>query len=141
MSQSEIAVLASIVQGEQCCDNEEKKIIAELYLNRLEKGMKLQSDPTVIFAIGDFTIQRVYYEQLKFDSPYNTYVVEGLPPGPIGFASKSSLDAVLNHDENDYIFMCAKPELNGKHNFAKTGEQHEIYAQQYRKALKEKGIH
>lgn len=140
LSQSEVATLASIVQGEQCCDNEEKRIIAGLYLNRIEKGMKLESDPTVIFAIGDFTIQRVYYEQLKFDSPYNTYLIYGLPPGPIGFASKSSLDAVLNHDTNEYLFMCAKPDLSGKHNFAKTYEQHKIYAQLYRKALIEKGI-
>ena len=141
LSQSEVAILASIVQAEQCCDNEEKKVIAGLYLNRIEKGMKLQSDPTVIFAIGDFTIQRVYSNQLKFDSPYNTYVVYGLPLGPIGFPAKTSMDAVLEHDENDFIYMCAKSTLNGKHNFSKTFNQHEIYAAEYRKALKEKGIH
>ena len=141
LSQTEVAVLASIVQGEQCCDNEEKKVIAGLYLNRIKNGMKLESDPTVIYAIGDFSVQRVYNGQLKFDSPYNTYVIEGLPPGPIGFASKSSMDAVLNYNKNNYLFMCAKPDLSGKHNFAKTYEQHKIYAQLYRKALIEKGIH
>lgn len=140
-SQTEVMTLASIVQGEQCCDNEEKKIIAGLYINRLNDNMPLQSDPTVIFAIGDFTIQRVSTEQTRFDSPYNTYVNKGLPPGPIGFAQQSSIDAVLNYDKNDYIYMCAKEDLKGKHYFAKTYEQHKVYAKKYHDALNARNIH
>jgi UPF0755 protein len=141
LSQADVAVLASIVQGEQCCDNEEKKIIAGLYINRLKKDMPLQSDPTVIFAMGDFTIQRVSYEQTHINSPYNTYVNKGLPPGPIGFVQTSSLDAVLNYAKTDYIYMCAKEDLSGKHYFAKSYEQHCVYANKYRDALNNRGIH
>lgn len=142
LSQTEVYILASIVQAEQCCDAEEKKIIAGLYLNRLKQGMALQSDPTVIFAIGNFSIQRVSTEQIKYtDSKYNTYLYEGLPPGPIGFAQASSIDAVLNYTPNDYIYMCAKDDLTGKHCFSKTFEQHKIYARKYRQALDDRGIH
>lgn len=140
-SQTDVMTLASIVQGEQCCDNEEKKIIAGLYINRLNIQMPLQSDPTVIYALGDFSIQRVSTEQTRTDSPYNTYMNKGLPPGPIGFAHQSSIDAVLNYDKNDYIYMCAKENLSGKHYFAKTYEQHCIYAKKYRDALNAKNIH
>ncbi|MBA3971158.1 MAG: endolytic transglycosylase MltG [Bacteroidetes bacterium] len=141
LSQTEIATLASIVQAEQCCDSDEKKIIAGLYLNRLQDKMPLQSDPTVIFALGDFSIQRLSYEQTRVESPYNTYVNTGLPPGPIGFAQQSSIDAVLNHDKNEYIYMCAKEDLSGKHYFAKTYDQHCIYAKKYRDALNSRNIH
>ena len=140
-SQTDVTTLASIVQGEQCCDNEEKKIIAGLYINRMNIQMPLQSDPTVIFALGDFSIQRVSTEQTRYDSPYNTYMNKGLPPGPIGFAQQSSIDAVLNYEKNDYIYMCAKEILSGKHYFAKTYEQHCIYAKKYRDALNAKNIH
>jgi peptidoglycan lytic transglycosylase G len=140
-TQTEVATLASIVQGEQCCNDEEKKIIAGLYINRIKDGMPLQSDPTVIFAIGDFSIQRLSYEQTRVESPYNTYVNKGLPPGPIGFAQASSIDAVLNYDKNEYIYMCAKEDLSGKHYFAKTYDQHCIYAKKYRDALNSKNIH
>lgn len=140
-SQKEVAVLASIVQGEQCCDNSEKKIIAGLYINRLKQDMLLQSDPTVIFAIGDFSIQRVSFEQTQFESPYNTYLNKGLPPGPISFIQKSSLDAVLNYNKNNYIFMCAKEDLSGKHYFSKSYEQHCIFAKKYRDALNSRNIH
>lgn len=141
LSQSDAATLASIVQGEQCCDNLEKKIIAGLYINRLENEMPLQSDPTVIFALGDFTIQRVSFEQTMINSTYNTYVNKGLPPGPIGFAQQSSIDAVLNYDKNDFIYMCAKEDLSGKHYFSKSYEQHCVYAKKYRDALNSKNIH
>lgn len=140
-SQTEVSVLASIVQGEQCCDKEEKKIIAGLYINRLKQNMPLQSDPTVIFAIGDFTIQRVSNEDKQVRSPYNTYLVSALPPGPIGFPQASSIDAVLDHDKNDYIYMCAKENLSGKHYFSKTYEQHQIYAKKYHDALNARNIH
>lgn len=141
LSQTEVAILGSIVQGEQCCDDEEKRIIAGLYANRLKMGMPLQSDPTVIFAIGDFTIQRVNFEQTKIASAYNTYTNKGLPPGPIGFVQQSTLDAVLEMDHNDYIYMCAKEDLSGRHYFSKTFEQHQIYAKKYRDALNNRGIH
>jgi UPF0755 protein len=140
-SQTDVTTLASIVQAEQCCDNEEKKVIAGLYLNRLKDGMALQSDPTVIYALGDFSIQRVSYEQTRVDSPYNTYMNKGLPPGPIGFAQQSSIDAVLNHVSNEYIYMCAKEDLSGKHYFAKNYEQHCVYAKKYRDALNSRNIH
>lgn len=139
-SQNEVSILASIVQGEQCCDNEEKKIIAGLYINRLKQDMPLQSDPTVIFASGDFTIQRVHTAQKQIDSPYNTYQNKGLPPGPVGFAQESSIDAVLNYTKSDYIYMCAKEDLSGKHYFAKTYEQHQVYAKKYHDALDSKEI-
>jgi len=140
-SQTDVSILATIVQGEQCCDNEEKKIIAGLYINRLKVDMPLQSDPTVICAVGDYSIQRVSIEQTRIDSPYNTYKHKGLPPGPIGFAQQSSVDAVLDYNKNEYIYMCAKEDLSGKHYFAKTYEQHCIYAKKYRDALNAKNIH
>jgi UPF0755 protein len=140
-SQTDVLTLASIVQGEQCCDNDEKKVIAGLYINRLNQEMPLQSDPTVIFALGDFTIQRVSTEQTRTDSQYNTYMNKGLPPGPIGFAQQTSIDAVLDYNKNDYIYMCAKEDLSGKHYFAKTYEQHCIYAKKYRDALNARNIH
>ncbi|HEX8515779.1 MAG TPA: endolytic transglycosylase MltG [Bacteroidia bacterium] len=140
-TQTEISILASIVQSEQCCDNEEKKTIAGLYINRLRNDMALQSDPTVIFAIGDFSIQRVSTAQTRVKSPYNTYMNKGLPPGPIAFVQKSSLDAVLNFENNDYIYMCAKEDLSGRHYFAKTYDQHCVYAKKYRDALDARNIH
>ncbi len=140
-SQTDVAILASIVQAEQCCDKEEKKIIAGLYINRLKQNMLLQSDPTVIFALNDFSIQRVSYEQTQMDLPYNTYVHKGLPPGPIGFAIESSIDAVLNYYKNDYIYMCAKEDLSSKHNFAREYDQHCMNANKYREAMDRRGIH
>jgi UPF0755 protein len=139
-SQVEVAILASIVQAEQCCDYEEKRKIAGLYINRLKKKMALQSDPTVIYAIGDFSIDRVSYKQTRLNLRHNTYRNKGLPPGPINFVQVSSIDAVLNYDKNDYIFMCAKEDLSGKHYFSKTYEQHCGYAKKYRHAMDKLGI-
>lgn len=140
-SQTDVAILASIVQAEQCCDKEEKKIIAGLYINRLKQNMLLQSDPTVIFALGDFTIQRVSHEQTQMDLPYNTYVHKGLPPGPIGFAQESSIDAVLNYNRNDFIYMCAREDMSNKHNFTKSYDQHCVNANKYREEMDKRGIH
>jgi UPF0755 protein len=140
-SQTDVTILASIVQAEQCCDKEEKKIIAGLYINRLKKDMLLQSDPTVIFALGDFSIRRVSYEQTQMNLPYNTYIHKGLPPGPICFAQETSIDAVLNYNKNEYIYMCAKEDLSNKHNFAKTYGQHCVNANKYRETMDKKGIH
>ncbi|MBQ1696377.1 MAG: endolytic transglycosylase MltG [Bacteroidales bacterium] len=140
LTQIQVSTLASIVQCEQSVHREEQPTIAGLYLNRLRIGMALQSDPTVVFAIGDFSIRRVTGAMLEVDSPYNTYKNIGLPPSPITFAEKSALDAVLDHDHNDYIYMCAKADFSGKHSFAKTYAQHLQNAKEYRKALDKRGI-
>lgn len=131
--------LASIIERETN-NKAEKPTIAGLYINRLHKGMKLQACPTVIFAVGDFTMRRVLNRHLETDSPYNTYKYEGLPPGPIYIPSPESLDAVLNYDHTDYLFMCAKEDFSGTHNFASTGAEHEQNAQRYQKALNERGL-
>ena len=139
LTQVEVATLASIVQ-EETIKNDEKPIVAGLYLNRLRIGMLLQADPTIKFAIGDFTIRRVLDAYLEIDSPYNTYKYSGLPPGPINFPEISSLDAVLNSDKNNYLYMCAKEDFSGYHNFAKTLAEHNRNAQRYQQALNRQRI-
>lgn len=139
MTPNQVCTLASIIDSETSADSE-KPTIAGLYINRLNKGMFLQSDPTVIFAVGDFRIHRVLKQHLAYDSPYNTYKYAGLPPGPIRIASIAAIDAVLNHDVNDYLYMCAKEDLSGTHNFASTGAQHLINARKYQQALNQRGI-
>lgn len=140
-SPAEVSILASIVQAEQNQFNEEKPMIAGLYINRLRINMRLQSDPTLIFALGDFTLKRVYAADKEIDSPYNTYKYTGLPPGPINVPEKSSLDAVLNFQENEYLFMCAKEDFSGYHNFSRTFEQHAENARNYQKALNIRNIY
>ncbi|MCQ2975880.1 MAG: endolytic transglycosylase MltG [Bacteroidales bacterium] len=141
LTELEISTLASIVQSEQAVHKEEQPIIAGLYLNRLKIGMPLQSCPTLIYAIGDFSIKRVTEKLIKStDSPYNTYVNTGLPPSPINFPEVSALDAVLNYKPNDYIYMCAKSDLSGYHNFSRNYDQHLKYAKDYQKMLDSKGI-
>lgn len=139
LSQSEVVTLASIVESESN-KSSEKPIIAGLYLNRLKKGMPLQADPTIIFAVGDFSIKRVTSAYTNIDSPYNTYKNKGLPPGPIRVPNLNTIDAVLNYDRNDYIYMCAKETLNGEHNFAVTWQEHQINARKYQQALNQLGI-
>ncbi len=139
LSQSEVSILASIVQ-EETIKNDEKPAIAGVYLNRLQKGMLLQADPTIKFAIGDFSVKRILKKHLNIDSPYNTYKHKGLPPGPICLPSISSIDAVLNYQKHDYIFFCAKEDFSGYHNFAKTLSQHNINAKKYQAALNKKRI-
>lgn len=139
LSVTEVGILASIVDAESNASNE-KPIIAGLYINRLEKGIPLQADPTVIFAANDFTIRRVLNAHTKIDSPYNTYKYKGLPPGPIRIASIDGIDAVLNYKKHNYIFMCAKETLNGEHNFAVTWQEHLQNARKYQNALNERGI-
>jgi len=141
LSQSEVSALASIVQAEQLFHADERSRVAGLYINRLNKGMLLQSDPTLIYALGDFTIKRVLNKHKIIKSPYNTYLNTGLPPGPINLPERSSIDAVLNYEKHDYIFMCAKEDFSGYHNFAKTNRQHEIYAAKYHRELNKRRIY
>ena len=136
----QVAVLASIVEKEQSIKRDERPEIAGLYLNRLKKRMKLESDPTLIFALGDFTIKRVLNKDKKVKSPYNTYKNKGLPPGPICIPSINAIDAVLNASEHKYIFMCAKEDFTGYHNFARTYAKHLVNARKYQKALNKRKI-
>jgi UPF0755 protein len=131
----QVYILASIVQSEQLQFAEERPTIAALYLNRLKLGMPLQSDPTLVFAIGNFAITRVLDKYKEINSPYNTYMYTGLPPGPIYLPDISSIDAVLTPQKNDYLYMCAKEDFSGKHNFAKSLSEHNRNAQKYRAAL------
>ncbi|WP_432714938.1 endolytic transglycosylase MltG [Pedobacter sp.] len=139
LSPIEVSILASIVDAEAIYNNE-MPIIAGLYLNRLKKGILLQADPTVIFANGDFTVKRVTYDLLKKESKYNTYKYAGLPPGPIMMPSIKAIDAVLNKNDNNYIYMCAKEDFSGYHNFAETKQEHEANAKKYRDALNSRKI-
>lgn len=136
----QVSILASIVDSEALYDKE-MPTIAGLYLNRLNRGILLQSDPTVIFATGDFTIKRVLNSHLAFDSRYNTYKYAGLPPGPIMMPSISAIDAVLNKETNNFIYMCAKEDFSGYHNFAETVAEHNENAKKYREALNKRNIY
>lgn len=139
MTPIEVSNLAAIVKGEALHVDEMPKI-AGLYINRLNKGMLLQADPTVIFATQDFSIRRVLNRHLRTDSPYNTYMYRGLPPGPIMMPSIASIDAVLNYQEHSYIYMCAKDDFSGYHNFAHTMSEHLVNARKFQKALDERNI-
>ncbi len=140
LSQSEVSILASVVQAEQSQHRNERPKVAGLYINRIRKGMKLQSDPTIIYAIGDFSIKRVLHKHMKMDSPYNTYLYAGLPPGPINLPEISSIDAVLNYEKHKYIYMCAKADFSGYHNFSRSFFQHNAYAKAYRNELNRRKI-
>lgn len=139
LSPVEVSTLASIIE-EETQKNDEKRTIAGVYINRLKKGMRLQADPTVKFANGDFTIKRILDKYKDVDSPYNTYMYAGLPPGPICIPSISSIDAVLNYQRHEYLYFCAKEDFSGYHNFAHTLEQHNVNAAKYQKALSRAGI-
>lgn len=130
----EVSILASIVQAE-IIKQDEAPVVAGLYINRLKKGIPLQADPTLVFAAGDFTIKRVLNEHKEIDSPYNTYKRAGLPPGPINMPSISNIDAVLNFNKNSFIYMCAREDFSGYHNFATTLRAHNVNASNYQRAL------
>ena len=131
--------LASIVEKESNYAPE-RATIAGVYLNRLRTGMKLQADPTVVFATGQFDLKRVLYSHLTLDSPYNTYVYEGIPPGPICMPSISSLEAVIHAEKHDYIFFCAKADNSGKHVFATNLNEHSKNARDFSAWMNALGI-
>lgn len=130
----EVSTLASIVQAESIRPDE-APVIAGLYINRLKKGIALQADPTLVFAVGDFSLKRVLNEHKEIDSPFNTYKYAGLPPGPISMPEIRSIDAVLNYTKSDYYYMCAKEDFSGRHNFTNSYQEHMQNAARYQKAL------
>ncbi len=139
LTPKEVYTLASIVDKESL-KADEKPRIAGVYLNRIDRGIPLEADPTVVFALKQFDLRRVLFKHLEYDSPYNTYKYPGLPPGPIGMSSISGIDAVLDKEEHDFIFFCAKPNGNGRHAFAKTLAGHNRNARKYQQWLNSRGI-
>lgn len=138
-TKKEIIVLASIV-NEETNKNDEKSRIAGVYVNRLKRGMPLQADPTIKFAVGDFSIKRILHEHLTIVSPFNTYLNTGLPPAPICLPSVQSLKKTLNYERHNYIYFCAKEDFSGYHNFASNDRDHVNNANRYRRALNQRGI-
>lgn len=136
----EVTTLASIVE-EEATYADEYPIVAGLYINRLNRGMRLEADPTVKFAVGDASLRRILFKHLEVESPYNTYKVDRLPPGPIRIPSTSAINATLSPAQHHYIFMCAKDDLSGRHNFAVTHAEHARNARAYQRALNERGIY
>ena len=134
LTPEEVSILASIV-GEESNVEEELPVIAGVYFNRLRKGIPLQADPTVKFALKDQNIKRILRKHLETDSPYNTYRKTGLPPGPIVVPSSTEIDAVLNYREHNYLYFCADPSFNGTHRFATTLREHNRNAAEYHQAL------
>ena len=139
LSPVQVSILASIVDQEALL-NREMVRIAGVYMNRLNRDIKLEADPTVIFANGDFTVKRVLYKLLQKDSPYNTYKYIGLPPGPICMPSVAAIDAVLHFEKHNYIYFCAKKDFSGLHNFASNVTEHQMNARKFQQALNNRGI-
>jgi UPF0755 protein len=135
----QICTLASIVQSESAINTEQQKI-AGVYINRLKQDMKLQADPTIVFANGSFDVQRVLSSDKEIDSPYNTYRYKGLPPGPICLVNPSTIDAVLNFTKHNFTYFCAKPDFSGNSNFTNDYSTHQKNAKAYQDALNKKGI-
>lgn len=135
-SQPEVYTLASIVE-EETRNDEDRGKVASVYLNRLQQGMRLGADPTVIFALKDFSMHRVLKVHTQVQSPYNTYLISGLPPGPICTPSVKSIDAVLHAPATDYLYFVAQPNLTGRSNFARTYDEHLTYAKAYQSWLTE----
>lgn len=139
LTKEQVMTLASIVD-EETANTAEKSMIAGMYYNRLKADMPLQADPTIKFALNDFSIRRIYNNMLAVNSPYNTYKNTGLPPGPIKVPSVAGIDAVLNLVRHNYLYMCAKEDFSGTHNFAATYDEHLSNAKRYAKALNERGV-
>ena len=140
LSPKQVIILASIVQSEQMKHPDEWPRIAGLYINRLRRGIPLQSDPTLIYAWQDFSIKRVYNFHKNIDSPYNTYKYAGLPPGPIITPDPRAIDAVLDYEHHNYLYMVARADMSGYHHFSRTLAEHNYYARQYQRALSKLGI-
>lgn len=139
LSPADVMILASIVD-EETNKLDEKGVVGRLYINRLNRGMKLEADPTVRYAGGDFTVKRIVRPR-EIESPYNTYLHLGLPPGPIRTTSVETIDAILDSTPHDYIFMCAKEDFSGYHNFAATYAEHQANARRYKRELDRRGIY
>lgn len=139
LSRLEVLTLASIVY-EETRQSDEMPRVAGVYVNRLNCGIPLQADPTVKYAMQDFTLRRILYKHLRFPSPYNTYINRGLPPSPICMPGKNAIDAVLNFEKHDFIFFCARPEFDGYHNFARTFDEHMRNARAYSAELNRRNI-
>lgn len=137
--EKDVVILASIVE-EETNHNAEKPLIASVYLNRLKRGMPLQADPTVKYAVGDFTLRRILNQHLATDSPFNTYLHTGLPPAPICLPSAASVDAVLNAPQTGYLYFCASEKLDGTHRFAATLAEHNRNAARFHAAINKLGI-
>ena len=140
LTKEDVVTIASIVD-EETYKKDEMDDIAGVYINRLRKRMPLQADPTIKFALGDFTVKRILKKHLDIDSPYNTYKFYGLPPGPISIPSIDAIDAVLNYKEHDYLYFCASADFSGYHVFAKTLSQHNVNARAYQRALNKEKIY
>jgi UPF0755 protein len=130
----EAMTLASIVHEETSMKDEMARV-AGVYINRLERGMLLQADPTLKYAAGDPTIKRVLNKHKVIDSPYNTYIHLGLPPTPIAMPDMAAIEGVLDVERHDYLYFCARPEMDGRHNFARTLKEHNRNAAAYHRAL------
>ena len=139
LTPQEVYTLASIVD-EETANNDEKPMIAGMYINRLKANMPLQADPTIKFAWKRFELRRIYHDLLNISSPYNTYRNIGLPPGPIRVASVAGINAVLNYSRHNFMYMCAKEDFSGTHNFARTYSEHLANAARYSQALNQRGI-
>ena len=139
LTPDEVATVASIVEEETSKADERGKV-ARLYLNRYQQGMRLQADPTVKFALGDFSIKRITVPMTQVNHPYNTYRVSGLPPGPIRLPEKSTIDAVLDAPQHDYLYMCARADFSGYHDFSRDYATHLDNAHRYQAALNARGI-
>jgi UPF0755 protein len=139
MSPIQVGVMASIVQSETNKPDEMPRV-AGVYVNRIATNMPLQADPTVKFAVGDFSLKRILTKHLSISSPYNTYRNTGLPPGPIALPERVALDAVLDYEKHNYTYFCAKEDFSGYHNFAATYTEHLKNADIYQAALDARGI-
>ena len=139
-SKLEVSIIASIVE-EETNIGDEKPTVAGLYINRLKRGIPLQADPTLKFALQDFTIKRILDKDKLVESPYNTYKYAGLPPGPIGLATQQGLESVLNYQDHNYLYMCAKEDFSGRHNFSTNYAEHIAHSRRYWKALNQRKIY